>query len=1046
MRLFFREGPVGYAAPPVALGLAVLAAFPFRMMVPYSAEYIFLIAVVAAGWIAGRGPGLVTAVFAPLTLGYFYLSPLYTLEFSAESRRLMFPFLIFAMGAAWLSGTLGKANSAQSALRQNQKRFAQILANLPDLAWTMSREGKIAYISPSIATLTGFSSSEFYEGGLRFLLGRIHQDDREPVIRAGKELFTEGRHFDVEFRFRKRDEKWIWLNGRTSGTFQAGINVLADGVITDISLRKAAEVELKSKTALLEAQLNATIDGILVIDSSGQRVLHNRRFVELFKIPLELLHTNDHRPFMEYATSLIKNPEEWLNRVKYLYSHPMETSHDEFELKDGTILERYSSPVVDEAGSRHGRIWVFHDITVRKNNEDRLRQLSLVVEQSPAAVVITDPKGSISYVNRKFTESTGYTADEVLGKNPRILNSGHSSLEAYQELWKTITQGGSWRGEFRNRKKSGELYWETATITPIFNSEGEITNFLALKEDITSRRLTEKKLENVRILADEANRSLRAKHLALEGERQILHALIDNVPDFMFVKDTQSKFVVANAQTARALRAGTPKDLVGKTDFDFFPPEMAKAFFEDEQEVLRTGEPLYNREEAALDENGNQIQILTTKVPVRDGQGKITGIAGVGRIITARKQMENALREAEQKFRGIFDNAVIGIFQSTPEGRLLSVNPSMATIFGYDSPEEMVTLITDIENQLYVKSTDRADFKARVATVGGVQSYVCEGFRKDGSRIWLSMSVRAIFEDDVPIRFEGMCEDITERRAMESQLRQAQKLEGIGQLAAGIAHEINTPIQFVADNLAFLRNAWSTTSRLLDQYRNYGQDCADNFPPDVVSKFAAAEKDADWEFISSEVPNAVDQALDGVHRVAQIVKAMKEFSHPDSLDKIQVDLNQAIESTITVARSEWKYVADVDRDFDASLPLIVCYPGEINQVILNLLVNAAHAIGDKVRDGKKGTITVRTRARGPYAELAITDTGTGIPSSIQTRIFEPFFTTKDVGKGTGQGLALAHSIVVKKHRGKIWFDSEVGIGTTFFVDIPLGPDGMGRLK
>ena len=187
-----------------------------------------------------------------------------------------------------------------------------------------------------------------------------------------------------------------------------------------------------------------------------------------------------------------------------------------------------------------------------------------------------------------------------------------------------------------------------------------------------------------------------------------------------------------------------------------------------------------------------------------------------------------------------------------------------------------------------------------------------------------------------------------------------------------------------------------------------------------------------------EVPRAIEQAIDGMQRVNKIVKAMKDFSHPDSAGKTAVDLNHAIETTITVARNEWKYVAEVSARCDPSLPPVLCHGGEIKQVILNLLVNAAHAIGDKVAEGEKGQIVVSTRVQDEFAEISISDTGGGIPVTIRSKIFDPFFTTKQVGKGTGQGLALAHNIIVNKHSGQLWFETEVGKGTTFFVRLPIG--------
>ena len=207
---------------------------------------------------------------------------------------------------------------------------------------------------------------------------------------------------------------------------------------------------------------------------------------------------------------------------------------------------------------------------------------------------------------------------------------------------------------------------------------------------------------------------------------------------------------------------------------------------------------------------------------------------------------------------------------------------------------------------------------------------------------------------------------------------------------------------------------------------------------DGLAHFEEVWQASDFDYLEFEVPRAIDQALEGIRRVGNIVKAMKEFSHPGSELKKPIDINHAIETTITVARNEWRYVADVETYFE-ELPMVPCLAGEFNQAILNLIINAAHAIGDVVGDGtrKKGLIVLRTRRDGEWVEISIQDTGIGIPEGIASRIFEPFFTTKDVGRGTGQGLTLAHAVIVKKHGGKIWFESEQGKGTTFFIQLPL---------
>ena len=292
--------------------------------------------------------------------------------------------------------------------------------------------------------------------------------------------------------------------------------------------------------------------------------------------------------------------------------------------------------------------------------------------------------------------------------------------------------------------------------------------------------------------------------------------------------------------------------------------------------------------------------------------------------------------------------------------------------------------------------------------------------------------------------------DITERMALEEQLRQAQKLESIGQLAAGIAHEINTPTQYIGDNVQFLKGAFADLGLLLAKYELLWVAAKGGAPcGETVEEVSAAVEDADVGYLLAEIPKAIEQTLEGVTRVATLVGAMKDFSHPGTKEKIDLDLNRAIESTLTVARNEWKYVADMETDYDPTLPMVSCLPGEFNQAILILIVNAAHAIADVIAKGgpQKGKIKVQTLNCPEWDEVRIQDTGSGIPQTIRARIFDPFFTTKEIGKGTGQGLAIARSVIVDKHGGTIHFETEEGNGTTFIIRLPrdgksLTPHGV----
>ncbi|OPX37018.1 MAG: hypothetical protein B1H13_13565 [Desulfobacteraceae bacterium 4484_190.3] len=244
----------------------------------------------------------------------------------------------------------------------------------------------------------------------------------------------------------------------------------------------------------------------------------------------------------------------------------------------------------------------------------------------------------------------------------------------------------------------------------------------------------------------------------------------------------------------------------------------------------------------------------------------------------------------------------------------------------------------------------------------------------------------------------------------------------------------------MGDNTRFLKEGFEDLDRLVNEYQELVKELSEKGGfEESIERVTEIADEIDLEYLREEIPLAIKQSLAGVERVAKIVRAMKEFSHPGSDEKTPTDLNKAIENTVTVARNEWKYVADLEMDFDEKLPPVPCLPGEMNQVILNMIVNASHAIADVVGDGAngKGTITIRTRKEEEWAEIRIEDTGAGIPEEIRERIFDPFFTTKEVGKGTGQGLSIAHNVIVDKHGGMIDVESDAGKGTTFIIRLPL---------
>ncbi len=274
------------------------------------------------------------------------------------------------------------------------------------------------------------------------------------------------------------------------------------------------------------------------------------------------------------------------------------------------------------------------------------------------------------------------------------------------------------------------------------------------------------------------------------------------------------------------------------------------------------------------------------------------------------------------------------------------------------------------------------------------------------------------------------------RERLENELRLAQRLESMGQLAAGIAHEINTPMQYIGDNVHFLSAAFRNISSYLSAVFQAMADEREGAWVEARSSLVSQQKKLRLDFLSSEVPKALDASKDGIEHVSNIVQAMKSFAHVDAEEKAQSDINRTLQDTLTVARNEYKNVARVETDF-GDLPQVLCFAGRLNQVFLNLIVNAAHAIQDAKRDVQSGLIFVQSRADEEFVEVRIRDNGCGIPESIRHQIFDQFFTTKQVGRGSGQGLSLARGIVVEAHGGSLTFESELGVGTTFIVRLPI---------
>ncbi len=528
-----------------------------------------------------------------------------------------------------------------------------------------------------------------------------------------------------------------------------------------------------------------------------------------------------------------------------------------------------------------------------------------------------------------------------------------------------------------------------------------------------------RKLEDRAVQLQAANRELAASEARLR-------AIFDAEPECVKVLDADGTLLDMNPAGLRIIEAEHLGEVQHRCIYPLVAERHRTAFRHLNECAARGQSGVLEYEIRGL--KGGHRWLETHATPLRDASGAVAATLSITRDITARREAEATLRQLVAAVEAASD--IIEILDH--RGAIIYANPAYEQRMGCrledvrgQRPEDLVDFASDTEAYTAMLAAARAGRQWK-----GTLKSRYRGDRQVEEDVTVS-PIRG--EDGRVSAYVVMKRDVTEQRDMALQLQRAQRLESIGQLASGIAHEINTPAQYVSDNIRFLQDACTSLTALLDLVA--APDHGDTAAWCLAVREAAAAMDID--FLREEIPHALAQSGEGLSRITRIVRAMKEFSHP-AQEKIAIDLNHAIQSTVTVATNEWKYVAEVVTDLDDSLPQVQVVPSDINQAILNLVVNAAHAIAEVVGDGAtKGTITVSTRRAGGSVEIRVGDTGCGIAPEIIDRIFDLFFTTKPVGKGTGQGLSQVYDTVVTKHGGHIDVESVPGQGTTFILHLPV---------
>ncbi len=410
--------------------------------------------------------------------------------------------------------------------------------------------------------------------------------------------------------------------------------------------------------------------------------------------------------------------------------------------------------------------------------------------------------------------------------------------------------------------------------------------------------------------------------------------------------------------------------------------------------------------------------------------------------MTERHEAEERLAATRHRLEHVLASSTAIIYQlriAGPDSRLEWMTDNVKRILGYEVDEALAPGWW--HRNIHPDDRDRLQRPDDHLAKDGTLEYRLKN--RSGAYRWIRDDQRVLRDAaGVPVQIVGAFTDVTERRHLEAELQQAQKLESVGRLASGIAHEINTPVQFVTDSVVFVREAFDELAPLRRRFREALHRAAEHDPlaAEAWRELEAVEEELDVDYLQEQVPRALERSLEGLERVAVIVRSMKEFAHPDQKEMVEADINHALSTTLTIARNEYKYVADVETDF-GELPLVRCHVNELNQVFLNVVVNAAHAIADRFEGGEgRGRIEVSTRVEEGWVVVSISDDGCGIPEEMRASIFDPFFTTKAPGRGTGQGLAIARGVVVDRHGGRLTFDSVVGEGTTFRIRLPVAGD------
>jgi two-component system, NtrC family, sensor kinase len=810
-------------------------------------------------------------------------------------------------------------------------------------------------------------------------------------------------------------------------------------------------------------------DGILII-SHKTILFANNKFAEITGYRIEQLINKEFFSLYDFDSAK-KVIQYYTARMNGDYAP--NTYEVNIKTNRGELIPVEQVVNIIEYENKNSELIFIRDIRDRKAHDLELLKLSKAVEYSPTSIIIADNDGLIEYVNPVFSEQTGYSPEEVIGKSHFFLKSDKYPHSNYNVIWSVINSGNAWKGEVYNKKKSGELYWVLSTISSIKDEKGNLQKFVSINEDITYIKNKEAELEH----SNTNLKLLNECHIILlnsESEDEMLFAFcelavtslaFDLVAICDYHQEADMNYVELNAYSSSEIQLSLKKGKIINIDnnckiiqaiadnnlticnnndkcsrcfkgnFEFPYESMVVVPF-----VKNASYPkaliLVRKDFVAINDKGyHLIYELINYI--------IFGIDILKERQDKKKYEEIHLFEKEQ-LNVTLNSITDAVITVNREGYINYINIAAYKLLDVNENELLGKRVFDIINLFDLKDQkilfNPFDLIEEIHENKDLIKSTYLLLNNTNHRKYVNITTSKIL--DTGSLFIGVViviKDITNLVKIETQVALSQKMESVGQLASGIAHEINTPMQFVGDNTFFLKESFESIFDFINSVRKSITDSKFDNLVSYIEFMRDKHEINEIEYLSHEIPTAINRTLDGIDRVRKIVIAMKNFAHSSGKQKAQSNINQGIDVTVTISKNEWKYIAELSTELNPELPPVFCSLDEINQVILNMIVNSSHAIGERKLNEQnfEGKIQIKTYFDSINAFIEITDNGMGIAKDKINRIFDPFFTTKEVGKGTGQGLSIAHNIIVNKHKGTIEVESKRGVGTKFIISLPI---------